>query len=78
MEIQIIDLTELDKILSPNRKRYLCNIVDASSKYGWSYLVNDKKAETIISCLQKMQNTLEGKTKIIKSDNGGEFTAGII
>ncbi len=44
----VIHLTEVEKLLSPNATIYLCNIVDASSKFGWSRIMYDKTSESVL------------------------------
>ena len=60
-----LDLNEL-------QNKYLLNFTDHFSKFAKSYLINDKKSETIID---KFNDYLKkvGKPEIIHTDNGGEF-----
>ncbi len=44
----VIDLTEVEKRLSPNATIYLCNIVDATFKFGWSRIMYDKTSESVL------------------------------
>ena len=57
---------------------YLCDVVDFSSKFGFSWAFKDKTAETVLKCLKDLINKPSGKPLCIKSDNGGEFRAEII
>ena len=55
-----------------NQYKYIFSCVDHFSKFKWCYLINDKKATTIINCLENVFLTY-GKPSIFQSDNGGEF-----
>jgi hypothetical protein len=61
MEIVVIDLTEMNRIIAPQGKVYLWNIVDASSNFGWSKVIYDKTSDSVLESWMIMRNTLEGK-----------------
>ena len=68
-----MDLTELPNELKINNSYlYLFNIIDHFSKFGMSYLIENKEAKTILKFLK---NALEcnGFPPEICSDNGKEF-----
>lgn len=52
----VADLKEINVGLQSDGYRYLLNIVDAFSKYSWSFIIKDKKAETIHKYFQKVIN----------------------
>ena len=74
----IMDITELPIELKLSSKYiYLLNIIDHFSKYGMSYLIENKEANTIF---EKVKIALECKGFPIEigSDNGKEFRNNII
>ena len=72
----IIDLTCLpDEFIDKEKNKgykYLFNLVDHFSKFGITYLIKDKKANTILSKL-KLTFNCYGCPSEIGSDNGAEF-----
>lgn len=59
------------------RNKYLLNFKDHFSKYCKSFVIDNKKAETV---LEKLKIIIKewGTPNIFHTDNGGEFTANII
>ena len=73
-----MDLTELPNELKLNNSYlYIFNIIDHFSKFGMSYLIENKEAKTILKFLK---NALEcnGFPNELGSDNGREFRNDII
>ena len=69
----IMDITELPLELKSNNKyAYLFNIIDHFSKFGMSYLIENKKSSTIYKNL-KFALDCNGFPYEIGSDNGKEF-----
>jgi len=66
-----IDLAYLSSLSKYNDKyKYLLNVIDIYSRYGWSVTVKDKIANSITAALKSVfQNR---KTMTIKSDKGTE------
>lgn len=48
-------------------------LIDHLSKFGWAFLVTDKKAETIIECFKTVFASTENIPGEIQFDNGKEF-----
>ena len=73
-----MDVTELPNELKLNNSYlYIFNIIDHFSKFGMSYLIENKEAKTILKFLK---NALEcnGFPNELGSDNGREFRNDII
>ena len=70
----IMDLTELPKDLLKEKeeKFYLFNIIDHFSKFGMSFLLENKEAKTILHYLEFALECY-GMPEEIGSDNGREF-----
>ena len=69
----VMDITYLNKeLLDKNENLYLFNIIDHFSKYGMSYLINNKSSEAILEKL-KLALQSNGIPKEIGCDNGREF-----
>jgi len=69
----LMDLTELPMTLKSNNKYvYLFNIIDHFSKYGMSYLIENKESNTIYIYLKKALEC-NGYPEEIGCDNGAEF-----
>ena len=69
----VIDITELPEELNETKKKnYLFNIIDHFTKFGISFLINNKESKNILKFLQI---TLEcyGIPDEIKSNNITEF-----
>ena len=68
-----MDLTELPIELKDNNNyTYLFNIIDHFSKFGMSYLIENKKSSTIYNNL-KFALDCNGFPSEIGSNNGKEF-----
>ena len=69
----ISDITELPLELTINTKyKYLLNLIDHFSKYAWSYLLTNKKSETIFKLI-KDNFEKNGFPEQFGTDNGTEF-----
>ena len=69
----IIDLTDLPYYIDiVDKYKYICNIIDHFSKLTKSYLLFNKTALSIITCVKDFFE-IYGKPKSIGSDNGREF-----
>ena len=70
----IMDLTEIPKDLKINNNEnlYLFNIIDHFSKYGMSFLIENKEAKTILYYLN-FALECNGIPEEIGTDNGKEF-----
>ena len=74
----IMDLSELPiELIKDSRYLYLFDIIDHFSKFGMSYLIENKEAKTI---LKTLKNALEcnGFPKELGSDKGREFCNNLI
>ena len=66
------DTVELDGRITHNHAYpYLLTIVDHFSKYGFAYVISDKKAETIRNYMA--QAFVIGEPQMLHTDNGKEF-----
>ena len=68
----VMDITELPKEFNKKNKLYLFNIIDHFSKFGMSYIITDKKSETVLQFL-KISFEINGYPEELGSDNGKEF-----
>ena len=50
----VADLKELNNSLQQNGYKYMLNIIDAFSKYAFSFLIKNKEAGTIYKYFQKV------------------------
>ena len=69
-QLYITDIPE--KLKKDDITNYLLCIIDQFSKYGLAYIIQNKKAENILSCLKDfiIKNRIPQK---IHTDNGKEF-----
>ena len=73
-----MDITELPVELKAHTDfLYLFNIINHFSKYGISFLIENKEAKTILYYL-KLVLECNGYPNEIGSDNGKEFRNGLI
>ena len=70
------DITYFNKNieLKDLKYKYLLNFLDHFSKLAKSYIINNKKTETVIEKFEDFINKI-GKPDIIQTDNGGEFVS---
>ena len=74
----VVDISDLPYFIDVNdNKKYILNICDHFSKMAKGYLLSNKKAINILSCIEDFIR-LYGKPKSIGSDNGREFKNKII
>ena len=73
-ERYVIDITELNDDINDKKYnyKYILNVIDHYSKFCSSYLLESKKAEEIIICLNDFISHF-GSPKHFQCDNGGEF-----
>ena len=73
-----MDFTEIPKeIRSDKGEGYLLSIIDFFSKFGYNYILNNKKAEIMLSHIKDFINKY-GKPLNIHTDNGKEFVNKLI
>ena len=73
-----MDFTEISKeIRSDKGEGYLLSIIDFFSKFGYNYILNNKKAEIMLSHIKDFINKY-GKPLNIHTDNGKEFVNKLI
>ena len=68
-----LDITDIpEKLKKDDGTNYLLCIIDQFSEYGLTYIIQNKKAENILSCLKDfiVKNGIPQK---INTDNGKEF-----
>ena len=69
----LADLTELPFELKENNKyKFLLNVIDHFSKYSWSYLLENKKSETVFHYIKECSDII-GFPEQFGTDNGTEF-----
>ena len=74
LERILTDITELPfEIYGKNKKKYLLNFIDHFSKYAFAYLIDNKKADTILSILKILFSKISFP-ETFGTDNGSEFT----
>ena len=66
----ITDIPE--KLKKDDTTNYLLCIIDQFSKYGWAYIIQNKKAENILSSLKDFI-VKNGMPQKIHTDNGKEL-----
>lgn len=72
-DIYRIDLTVLPvKLQTDDNAKYLLCIMDIFSKYGYCYILNNKRADTILCYIKDFINKY-GKPNGLQSNNGKEF-----
>jgi hypothetical protein len=72
-EFYQIDLTVLHlKFQTDDNVKYLLCINDTFSKYGYFYIINNKRADTILGNIKDFINKF-GKSMSLQSDNDKEF-----
>ena len=68
-----MDLTEIpEKLKSDDNAIYLMSIIDKFSKFGYNFIIQNNKAETILGNLIQFISIF-GKPNSIHTDNGREF-----
>ena len=68
-----LDITDIPLILQTDEyAKYLLIIIDTFSKYGYNYIISDKKADTVLGKLKDFINR-NGKSNAIHTDNGKQF-----
>ena len=53
--------------------RYILNVIDVFSKFGWSVPIKDKTGKTITNTFQYIVKTSKRNPKTLWVDNGSEF-----
>ena len=68
-----LDITDIpSKLQTDELAKYLLSIIDTFSKYGFNYIISNKKADTVLGKLKDFINR-NGKPNTIHTDNGKEF-----
>ena len=69
------DICELNEILTRGGSRYFTTFIDDCSRYTYVYLMRSKdKAFNKFICYKSVvENQMEKKIKILRSDRGGEY-----
>lgn len=68
-----VDLTDIpSKLQTDDNEKYLLNIIDTFSKCAGSYILPNKRADTILGYIKDFINKF-GKPMKLHSDNGKEF-----
>ncbi len=72
-----IDLVDMSKYFHSNRgMHWILTIVDIHSRFGWAIPIRNKQAQTVFDALKPI--LLATKCEILQSDNGSEFSNGIL
>ena len=73
-----IDLTEIPiKLQTDENAKYIISIIDTFSKFGYCYILNNKRADSVLGKIKDFINKF-GKPKSIQTDNGKEFTNALL
>ena len=75
IQFDLVDLSEYSQMNS--NFRYLLNTIDVFSKFGFSYLLENKKAKSVQEKLEDFCFTY-GFPKIAQCDNDKEFSNQIL
>lgn len=74
----VIDLVNLKAYAQWNdRNKYILDVVDSFSCYGWSFPLKSKKAVGVAMSLITLFNEFS-PPRCLQSDNGGEFVADVV
>ena len=77
-EVYQIDLTILPiRLQTDENAKYLLCIIDTFSKYGYCYILNNKRSDTVLGNIKDFINKF-GKPLSIQSDNGKEFANSLL
>ena len=69
-----IDLIDMQGVSRYNKSyKYLMNVIDVLSKFGWSIPIKDKKSGTLEKAFSKLLKKSNRKPMRLQSDKGGEF-----
>ena len=73
-----IDLTEiLIKLQTDENAKYIISIIDTFSKFGYCYILNNKRDDSVLGKIKDFINKF-GKSNSIQTDNGKEFTNALL
>ena len=77
LELVHNDVCDSNDVLTRGGKRYFITFIDDFSKYCYVYLVNHKSElfDKFKVYKTEVENQLERKIKILRSDRGGEYTS---
>ena len=77
LELVHSDVCDSNDVLTRGGKRYFITFIDDFSKYCYVYLVNHKSElfDKFKVYKTEVENQLERKIKILRSDRGGEYTS---
>ena len=75
LELVYFDICELNGILTRGGNRYFITFIDDYSRYTYVYLMRSKdEAFNKFKCYKSVvENQMEKKIKILRSDRGGEY-----
>ena len=69
------DLITMIKYSKLNKNyKYILTVIDFFSKFSWCYPLKTKKSEEIINSFKDIFKKFKRKPKLIRSDEGSEFT----
>ena len=71
------DVCDLKSIPTRNGFKYFITFIDDNTKYCYVYLLKskDEAIETFIAYKNEVENQLERKIKVVRSDRGGEYVS---
>ena len=73
-----IDLTEIPiKLQTDENAKYIISIIDTFSKFGYCYILNNKRADSVLGKIKDFINKF-GKPNSIQTDKGKEFTNALL
>ena len=75
LELVHFDICELNGILTRGSNRYFITFIDDCSRYTYVYLMRskDETFNNFICYKSVVENQMEKKIKILRSDRGGEY-----
>lgn len=67
----------LIKLQTDENAKYIISIIDTFSKFGYCYILNNKRDDSVLGKIKDFINKF-GKSNSIQTDNGKEFTNALL
>jgi hypothetical protein len=75
LELRHSDLCEMNGVLIKGEKRYFMKLIDDATRFCYVYLLRtkDEALDYFKICKAEVENQIERKIKLLRSDHGGEY-----